>query len=106
MEKLFAYGSLQDEEIQQAVFKRTLQGEADSLYGYELIRIRIPDDPGGTFYPAVKASNDKNSIVKGMVFKLEDKELPLADRYEGNSYRREKLMLDSGTKAWVYIFSS
>ena len=106
MEKLFAYGSLQDEEIQQAVFKRTLQGEADSLSGYELFRIRIPDDPAGTFYPAVKASSDKNSIVQGMVLTLEDKDLPLADRYEGNSYRREKLMLDSGTKAWVYIFSS
>ena len=41
MEKLFAYGSLQNEDIQKDLFGRILEGTAETLIGYVVKEIQI-----------------------------------------------------------------
>ncbi|MCM8569456.1 gamma-glutamylcyclotransferase [Gramella jeungdoensis] len=106
MEHLFVYGTLQDKRIQQKLFGRSVDGKDDLLSGYEKYRIRIPDNPSGIFYPAIKSSADQKNIVQGTLLQLDREELIKADRYEGNSYLRKKLNLESGITAWVYVAKS
>ncbi|MCG9971249.1 gamma-glutamylcyclotransferase family protein [Christiangramia crocea] len=103
MENLFVYGTLRDEKIRQNIFGRRIKGREDLLAGYEKYSIRIPDNSSGNFYPAIRPSKKEKSTVKGMVLRLKEEELSMADSYEGNSYFREKLKLQSGIIAWAYI---
>ncbi|MDX1543967.1 MAG: gamma-glutamylcyclotransferase family protein [Christiangramia sp.] len=103
MDYLFAYGTLQDEKIQQSIFGRTINGKPDLLSGYEKYSIRIPDNSSGTYYPAIKPSDGQKISVPGTLLQLRGNELLMADTYEGDSYIRKKLKLESGIIAWVYI---
>lgn len=103
MENLFVYGTLQEEKIQRAVFGRNLQKRQDFLKGYEKFSIRIPDEASGSFYPAIKPSKNSDNTIPGMLLELKVQELKKADAYEGNSYSRKKVKLESGITAWVYI---
>jgi hypothetical protein len=38
-----------------------------------------------------------------MVFEVSTDELLVADKYEPANYKRVKVELDSGKKAWIYI---
>ncbi len=44
MEKLFSYGTLQLDSVQQANFGRLLQGASDVLIGYVLDKLEITDE--------------------------------------------------------------
>lgn len=103
MENLFVYGTLQEEKVQQIIFGRKLHGQQDLLKGYEKYSIRIPDDPSGTFYPAIRPSKNHESMVRGTLLLLKENDLMMADSYEGNSYLRKKLKLKSGITAWTYV---
>lgn len=95
---LFSYGTLQDREVQQAVFQRVLEGHTDSLIGFRL----LPDKVYGN-YPAVEYSGDLNFSVDGVAYRLLEGELKAADAYEGPGYIRKQLQLTSGITAWVYM---
>ena len=43
MEKLFAYGTLQDKDIQENIFGRILRGTSEILVGYVLKKIQIEE---------------------------------------------------------------
>ena len=43
MEWLFSYGTLQQEDVQQANFGRLLEGHADQLPGYTIGSVQITD---------------------------------------------------------------
>lgn len=103
MESLFTYGTLQDRTIQKAVFGKLLTGKTDSLPGYEKFQLKIPDSRSGSSYPALRISENKESKVHGTVYLIDEKDLILADGYEGYSYVRKKLKLDSGIEAWTYV---
>ncbi len=103
MENLFVYGTLQQEKIQIDIFGKRVPGKKDILPGYEKYTIRIPENAGGSSYPAIKPSLKNESKVKGIVLPIQEKDLILTDRYEGNSYFRKKLKLESGISAWTYI---
>lgn len=103
MSKVFIYGTLQDEKIQQQIFGRILQGSEDSLNGYHLGKITIPCDETGSIYPAIRKSETKEDIVSGVVYELSKTDLKKADEYEGKNYKREKVQLSSGAEAWAFI---
>ena len=42
-EKLFSYGTLQQESVQHATFHRKLEGKPDTLLGYALSMVKITD---------------------------------------------------------------
>lgn len=96
MEQLFVYGTLKDRTIQQAVFGRVMEGKPDTLEGFTRGEITL----GGTVYPIIRP--DIYSQVEGLVIEVTLDELALIDRYEGDDYRRVKVTLASGQRAWVY----
>jgi hypothetical protein len=55
MPYLFSYGTLQKEQVQLETFGRILQGEKDTLLGYQLDMIEITD-------PEVLRKAGKNTI--------------------------------------------
>ncbi|MEO2129239.1 MAG: gamma-glutamylcyclotransferase family protein [Christiangramia sp.] len=83
--------------------RKKLKAWPDELRGFERRFIRIPDKESGTEYPILYQSETSDSIIKGSLYKIEEQELLKADAYEGKNYRRIRLDLKSGKRAWVYI---
>lgn len=107
-ERLFAYGTLQQREVQRALFARDLVGAADMLIGYRLEEIEIADpdvvDKSGKAVHLIAApSGDRADRVTGTAFMLTSAELDAADRYETKDYARVETTLASGLTAWVYV---
>src|SRR5689334_7382837 len=100
---LFAYGTLQHEDIQLDLFQRTLDGSRDRLTGYRLTAINLADAEGRLQqYPIIYPTADPADVVEGTRFLITEDDLQKADDYEGESYRRVEVILDSGQLAWVY----
>lgn len=97
-EQLFTYGTLQNEEVQQAVFRRKLYGDFDALPGYQLSTELVAGR-----YPLIERGSDDMTKVRGMVFEVTGEELTMAESYEGDAYKRIKVTLDSGKRAWVFV---
>lgn len=106
-ERLFSYGTLQQENVQLATFGRLLGGVADALVGFkqELVEITDPDvlaKSGARFHPIVTCGNDSDRVA-GTVFEVTAAELDAADAYEVSDYERIETQLASGLRAWVYV---
>jgi gamma-glutamylcyclotransferase (GGCT)/AIG2-like uncharacterized protein YtfP len=104
MQTLFSYGTLQFENVQRALFQRTLQGSQDRLKGYRKTTLNIPDHDGRmATYPVIDSTENPLDIVEGMVFEITEHEMQQADDYEGDAYTRIAVTLASGLQAWVYV---
>lgn len=107
-EKLFSYGTLQQEGVQLATFGRRLDGAPDRLTGYQLGLLEI-DDPavvatsGKSHHPIISRTRSEADTVSGSVLLLTEDELRQADQYEVAAYRRHSVLLASGTVAWAYV---
>nr|WP_297764015.1 gamma-glutamylcyclotransferase family protein [uncultured Muriicola sp.] len=97
-EYLFTYGTLQDKEVQQMVFSRILKGNKDHLKEHTISKELV-----GGLYPTVRSSPQSVKGVPGIVYIISKDELQRVDVYEGDAYFRKKVMLSSGTEAWVYL---
>ena len=106
-EALFSYGTLQMESVQLATFGRLLDGADDVLTGYAIVTVTITDpdvlDASGIEEHLALVPDDTAPPIKGRVFLLTPVELAAADVYETEHYRRDRVMLASGTPAWVYV---
>lgn len=107
MPLLFAYGTLQRDDVQVSTFGRTLHGVEDELPGFE--RSFVPaNDPraaltGVTQYANVTFTGHRESRVPGVVLEIAEAELAMGDEYErGAGYARVPAILVSGKHAWVY----
>ncbi|MFS4418424.1 DUF4286 family protein [Maribacter sp. 2307ULW6-5] len=96
--QLFAYGTLQEREVQRQLFSRLLSGEPDHLVGYVLAGTKV----SGT-YPNIVPAPPHDQGVVGHRYQLTTKELERADRYEGGAYERISVTLASGVWAWAYM---
>ena len=108
MERLFSYGTLQQQNVQLATFGRLLKGAPDALVGFkqELVAITDPDvlaKSGKDVHPIVMQSENSADRVEGTVFELTAAELAAADAYEVADYERIAVTLASGAGAWVYV---
>lgn len=106
-ENLFSYGTLQKAEVQLKLFGRSLNGAKDILKGYKLSSIEIKDESflsKGEQKEQLTAvfTNNKNDFIEGTVFEISGEELFTADKYEPDNYKRLKVKLESGKKAWLY----
>lgn len=95
-ELLFVYGTLKDSEVQKEVIGRTVKAIPDILEGYKKSKVKI----NGNTYPILVP--DSNNSIEGLVISLAPKELKLIDEYETKAYKRKKVILKSGKRAWVY----
>jgi len=107
-ERLFSYGTLQQEAVQLANFGRKLTGVPDAVKGYRLSSVAIADpDVVSTsslaVHPILVPSDDPAEEIEGVVFTVTSAELFAADRYETDAYTRVSVCLRSGTEAWVYV---
>lgn len=108
MERLFSYGTLQQENVQLTTFGRLLSGAPDALVGFkqDLVEITDPDvlaKSGERFHPIVMRSDDAADRVPGTMFEISTAELAAADAYEVAAYERVSAPLASGLTAWVYV---
>lgn len=106
-ERLFSYGTLQQDDVQLAQFGRKLDGQADALLGWKRAMLEITDPDvlaksGKAFHPIVMPGR-KDDEVPGMVFEITAEELAAADSYEVSDYKRVSAQLASGKTAWVYV---
>lgn len=107
-ERLFSYGTLQQENVQLATFGRLLSGAPDALVGFKQELVEITDSDvlaksGERFHPIVVRSGDEDDRVAGTVFEITPEELAAADAYEVSDYERVSAQLASGLTAWVYV---
>lgn len=102
MQKLFAYGTLQDVDVQQDLFGRILKGIPETLVGYELNEIQIEEEFGIAHYPIIMETNDSNDTISGILYEVTMRELQQADLYEGLHYKRVEVLLQSNQKAWAF----
>ena len=106
-EYLFSYGTLQKEKTQLDIFGRLLKGSRDVLQGYKLSPIEIKDEKFLTkgeekIQLTVIATNNHNDGIEGTALEITEEELLFADKYEPDNYKRIKVILQSGKKAWIY----
>jgi gamma-glutamylcyclotransferase (GGCT)/AIG2-like uncharacterized protein YtfP len=105
---LFSYGTLQQENVQLAVFQRRLAGSPDALVGFRRTLFEITDPEvvrtsGKTHHPMATPTGLADDRIDGTVFDISEEELRQADRYETDpAYRRMSARLLSGRIAWVY----
>lgn len=104
---LFSYGTLRDEAVQLKTFGRRLFGETDSLVGYRLTTVEIVDErfaaKHGSKQLNAQLTGDASDVIEGSVLKLTGAELEAADTYEPADYKRERVQLKSGVRAWLYV---
>jgi hypothetical protein len=105
---LFSYGTLQLESVQLASFGRLLAGKRDAMPGFKKSFVEITDPDvlaksGERFHPIVVPTDDLGEKVDGTVFEITAAELVAADQYEVSDYKRVKVVLCSGLRAWVYV---
>ncbi|TGX50419.1 gamma-glutamylcyclotransferase [Sphingomonas gei] len=104
---LFSYGTLQLDSVQLSQFGRLLESEDDVLAGYALVEVQIRDPEvlaaSGIEIHLGLVLDSAAPPIPGKVFRLTPAELSAADIYESENYRREKVVLASGTRAWVYV---
>jgi hypothetical protein len=107
-EYLFSYGTLQLETVQMATFGRLLTGNRDVLTGFEESLLKI-DDPavisisGKSQHTIAKFTGRTSDTISGIVYAVTPEEIQKADKYEVAACRRVAVVLQSGTKAWVYV---
>ena len=83
-EKLFSYGTLQQESVQIATFGRKLRGGLDSVLGHRLSEVKITDPyvlatSGLAAHRIMIPSGDPAHEVHGMVFAITPEELAAAE---------------------------
>ena len=107
-DRLFSYGTLQQENVQLATFGRLLKGTPDALVGFAVQMVEIKDPQvvaisGKTHHPGLVRSGRGSDRVPGTVFEITPMELASADAYEVYEYQRVEADLASGGRAWVYM---
>lgn len=85
-EQLFAYGTLQSEQVQLATFGRKLEGTPDALPGFRLTTIEIADrdfvaKSGAAIHRNLQFTGNPDDSVEGTVLTLSRTELDQADAY-------------------------
>lgn len=105
---LFSYGTLQLEQVQKQIFGQILPNEPDILVGFKMVFIEIVDKnvlqtSGQKQHPKLIYTSNKSDYIKGKVFKINKKQLKATDQYEVSDYKRIEVILESRTKAWVYV---
>ena len=97
--RLFAYGTLQQREVQLANYGRPLDGTPDVLGGYRLEPLTITDPEvvrlsGKAVHTIACATGNPADRIPGVVFELTEAELAATDRYEVDVYGRVEVTLE------------
>ena len=108
MENIFSYGTLQQQNVQRAIFGRILSGHKDTLEGFDIKKLEIQDKfvvmaSCSAVHPIIFFTGKEDDRVNGTLFKLTQSEFLKMDSYEVEDYTRIKIALKSGIESWVYV---
>ena len=105
--RVFAYGTLRQVAVQEALYGRRIRTVPDSLPGYRLEWLRITDPDvismSRTDQHPILRPGDANDSVEGAYLELTEQELMATDEYEVDDYVRRAVKLSAGLTAWVYL---
>ncbi|WP_394278632.1 gamma-glutamylcyclotransferase family protein [Microbacterium sp.] len=107
-ERLFVYGALLDRDLQLDTFGRVPDSAPALLPGYASHLTGIPDArfsdrESPTVQNVVRRTDDPRDKVVGEVLALDLFELEAADEVQLSTFRRTRVALADGEKAWVYL---
>lgn len=108
-EYLFAYGVLRSEAGQKIVFGRALNGSDAVLSGYTVDYIKpTAADVSvlGTMFahnPVIRHTGNALDLVIGTKFQVNTSQLECVDDHEQTCFRRIRVELNDGSRAWMYI---
>ena len=54
-------------------------------------------------FPILINSKNPRDFAFGFVLEVSEEELKKIDKYEGDEYKRKKVILNSGKESWVYV---
>jgi hypothetical protein len=108
MEFLFSYGTLQLEQVQLATFGRRLFGTPDVLCGFAEAGLIIEDQnvisiSGKAEHTIARFTGRDSDTISGIAYAVTPEEIQSADTYEVAPCQRVEVVLQSGTRAWVYV---
>lgn len=101
MERLFAYGTLQNPEVCRGLIGRNPESAPAELCGYERRAVR------GESYPAI-LPNPHASVRGRVLHSLSHDEMAVLDDYEGDEYERIRVEVrgQGGVmEVWTYIWT-
>ena len=102
MEKIFSYGTLQQNAVQIATFGRELVGTKDKLVGWSL----TTDTKARLQQASLQYTGDETDVVEGTLFEVSPSELCKADDYSVvDDCIRVREDVTSGNRAWVYVWA-
>ena len=108
MEYLFSYGTLQEDDVQVELFGRRLNGGRDVLKGYKTSPIELTEEGFASYteqatYLIASVSDDENDAIEGTALEVSGEDLSVVDGYEPEEYKRAKVTLELGKRAWIYL---
>ena len=107
--RVFSYGTLRQENVQQALYGRKVETTDDVLEGWRLDWVEITDPEviaasGSDRHPILRKGDAQDRVI-GAYLQLTDEELATTDAYEVEDYSRILIKLASGVEAFVYVAS-
>lgn len=104
--QVFSYGAFTQPQVHRRVYGRRLNGRLDSLHGYRLKLIDVPDDVvetlGMTKQPAAVAG-ESHDLIAGMRYEISNIELAAVESVNSGLFDRVWVKLASGERSWVFV---
>ena len=96
---VFAYGTLKNHDLRKKLLARNVPAEKDRLKGFSIEQIYLD----GENYPVANYDPFNKNDIQGVSFYVNESELKILDYYESDAYKRIRVNLNSGRKAWLYV---
>ena len=107
--QVFSYGAFTQAHVHQAVYERRLNGRLDSLPGYRLKLIDVPEHAVGTLrveqQPAA-VPGESDDLIAGMRYEISNAELAAVEEVNQEFFDKVWVRLASGEDAWVFVAKS
>eukprot|EP00924_Labyrinthula_sp_SR-Ha-C_P002872 augustus_masked-scaffold_13-processed-gene-9.6-mRNA-1 protein AED:1.00 eAED:1.00 QI:0/-1/0/0/-1/1/1/0/174 len=113
--KLFIYGSLMSPKVYKTIVGKTVDRFAATLKNYVRLKLREVDYPGLVALSdyqslfMVRDINVKVNSVVGQVVDVDDSDLSILDKFEGDEYERIKVLVkinEEEIEAFCYLFKA
>lgn len=108
---VFSYGALARPEFQYSLFGELVAIAPARVRGFQLQQVPIPAEEllptdRQPFRSVAVPAADQNSVVDGFVVRLSSAQIESADEFEAPEYERDVVVLEDGTRAWMYLPSA
>ena len=95
---VFVYGTLCDAKVQKQVLGYEPSSSHNAITGFRLERIELDN----IHYPIMVQYPLSETRISGLCLEINDDDLLLLDDYETSAYRRIRVKLADGFRAWMY----